>query len=441
MLGENDSVEKHNKLTFRNTITQEWMNFRFVNKNISSSRSTNIIPVYPSIPVDSTNLYENYKTNRLRIAGEASYSLEVGKGYGLNVNGGLRYQTLGFVKDTTIVRENATTQYASAQLILPLITLNGKVSQRFSDVFKAERTLSLGGELKPLPDQPVYRRKGKPEPEEEEEDAVPVRKSKDESDKPLETRSPLTLNFQYDVRDLNPSLFQTWFTGDSGNAYLPDPSITNQTLNHIEAKARYQFGSPVRRKDTLQANYVSLTAFFSRVSRFQYYSLRLQPLQAAEGENIQWIGAEAAFRFRFLRKLYIETYTGVQQGSTNSNDDFMKWYARGIPLVYGKSSFYYDTRKTPIAQSLRIGVDVYYNTNYVGQSVDPLSGLYFPVNYRVPGYARVDAYAAMKIHGVYVFAKFIHVNEGLLTNGYYTTPFYPMLERTFTLGVYWSFFD
>lgn len=441
LIGENDSIERHNKLTFRNTITQEVMKFRFINKNISSSRSTNIIPVYPSVPVDSTNLYENYRTSRLRIAGEASYSLEVGKGYGLNVNGGLRYQTLGFSKDTTIVRENATTQYAFGELILPLITLNGKVSQRFSDVFKAERTLSLGATLSPIPSQPLYRRKGKFEADSVSVPNVPVNKSPDEKEIKPETRSPLTLNFQYDVRDINPSLFQTWFTGDSGNTYSPNPDLVNQTLNHIEAKAKYQFAAPVRKNDTLLANYVSLTGFYSQASRFIYYSPRLQPLQAGEGENLRWIGAEAAFRFRFLRKLYIESYTGVQQGSTNSDNDFLKWYARGIPLVYGKTSFYFDTRKISIAQSLRIGVDVYYNTNYVGQSVDPLSGTYFPVNYRVPGYARVDVLAAMKIKGVYLYVKFVHANEGLLTAGYYTTPFYPMLERTFTLGVYWSFFD
>ncbi|MDX2249928.1 MAG: putative porin [Bacteroidia bacterium] len=441
LIGDNDSVKRHNKLTFRNTVTQEFMKFRFVNENISSSRSTNIIPIYPSVPIDSVDVYEGYKTDRFQIAGEASYSLEVGKGYGLNIHGGVRYQTLGFIKDTAIVRENATTQYVFGELILPLITLRGNLSQRLSDVFSAERILSLSGTLSPIPDRPVYRAKGKAETDSTTVSTTPVQNSPEEKETAPERRSPLTLNFQYDVRDLNPSLFQTWFTGDSGNAYRPNPELTNQTLMHIEAKARYQFPTPVRRNDTLLANYVSVTGFYSQASRFIYYSPRLQPLQAGEGEGLNWIGGEVAFRFRFLRKLHIESYTGVQQGSTSSDNDFLKWYARGIPLVYGKSSLYYESRKISFAQSVRIGVDVYYNTNYVGQSVDPLSGAFFPVNYRVPGYARVDAFAAMKIKGVYVFVKFVHANEGLLLAGYYTTPFYPMLERTFTLGVYWSFFD
>lgn len=441
LIGESDSVEKHHKLTLRNTITQEFLGNRYVNNSINGSGlASNLFPVYPTVPTDSGRVIEGYGTDRFKIAGEGSYSFEVGKGYGLNINGGLSYQTLGFIKDTALVRENATRQYANAELVLPLITLNGKISQRFSDVFKAERTLSLGGVIKPFPEKPLYRVKGF-EADTESRFESQAKSKKKEAEKPPAMRDPLTLHARYDIRDLNPSLYQTYFVGDSGNTYRPNPDLNNQTLNHIEAGLSYNFATPVRRKDTLLANYISLKGFFSGASGFIYYNTRLQQLQAGQGEGLNWVGAEASFRVRFLRKLYFESRVGYQQGSAGGNNDFLNLYAAAIPDIYGKSSLYYHSQKVSFAQMVRIGVDVYYNTNYVGQTLDPLSGEFFPVNYNVPGYARIDAYAAMKIMGVYVYGKFVHVNEGLLLAGYYTTPFYPMLERSFTLGIYWSFFD
>ena len=172
-----------------------------------------------------------------------------------------------------------------------------------------------------------------------------------------------------------------------------------------------------------------------------YYDTKLRPLQADDGDNLNWVGVEAAGRLRLLRKFYVETHTSVQQGSSNSINPFLQWQAQNVPLILGKTSVFYDNSRVTFAERVRIGVDVYYNTAFIGQSIDVLSNEFFQTNYQVPGYGRIDAFAAMQIKGVYIYGKFTHANEGLLLGGYYTTPFYPMLERSFMLGVYWSFFN
>ena len=86
-------------------------------------------------------------------------------------------------------------------------------------------------------------------------------------------------------------------------------------------------------------------------------------------------------------------------------------------------------------------MDITYFSNYSGFAPDVISEEFFPTLYQVPSYAMANAYFSTQIKQAYIFFKMSHVNEGILQDGYYTTPFYPMLERTFSLGISWAFFD
>jgi Putative porin len=59
----------------------------------------------------------------------------------------------------------------------------------------------------------------------------------------------------------------------------------------------------------------------------------------------------------------------------------------------------------------------------------------------VQPFASGEAFFQLNLHGVFVYFRYLYLNENLLFNGYYTTPFYPMLERTYVLGVNWTFYD
>jgi hypothetical protein len=443
---DTDSVQKANKLTLRNSITFERLNNRFVNTNIgSSSLANNLLPVYPSIPVDSNFVIEGYNSTRLQVRGEGSYSFQTEKGYGVNVNGGISYQLLSLNKDVLLARENVTEQYANGEIKTPILVAKGKIRQRLSSIYNPSTIIGVSGAIYPLPKRDVFKRKGKDElSEEDKEDYFQAKSRKKVKDKPEEPEkfAPLAIEAEYDIRNMNPHLFQTHFIGDSGNAYLPNIELENQTIMHGAAGLRYEMPRVIRRKDTLLPMYISVKGFFTQASKFMYYNTRLNPLQAEDGETFSWLGAEFSARLRLLRKFYVETHTSVQQGSTNATDNqFLQWQAQNVPLIFGKTSVFYDNSRVKFAERVRLGVDVYYNTAFVGQSIDVLSNEFFQTNYQVPGYSRVDAYAAMQIKGVYIYGKFTHANEGLLLAGYYTTPFHPMLERSFMLGINWSFFN
>lgn len=53
----------------------------------------------------------------------------------------------------------------------------------------------------------------------------------------------------------------------------------------------------------------------------------------------------------------------------------------------------------------------------------------------------VDPYVTMRIYNARVFVKVNNVLQGVGGNGYFTTPFYPGLQRSFQFGIKWYFFD
>ena len=58
------------------------------------------------------------------------------------------------------------------------------------------------------------------------------------------------------------------------------------------------------------------------------------------------------------------------------------------------------------------------------------------------GYPLVDAFANFRINRVKLFVKFSNAPyRAFGLDGYYSTPFYPAMGRTFGFGVNWPLFD
>ncbi|MEL6844449.1 MAG: putative porin, partial [Bacteroidota bacterium] len=257
-----------------------------------------------------------------------------------------------------------------------------------------------------------------------------------------EQNTPFKLFARYDFQDRNPTFFQTYYPSRAVNSYEANPDLINQQLSHLEIGAKLRQKGKIVEKDTLLPMYIEASAFFHTANRLIYYTPKLQPRQASEDEDIRWVGVDARFRVRFWKYFFFEPSVTLQQSFTNAAEGTgIDLYARSVPNIYGKAALYYDVRWRPWANALRIGVEVYSNSPYAGQTIDPLSQEFFPTNYQVPFYPRVDVFASAQLRGVGIYARFIHVNEGLYRAGYFTIPFYPALERSFTFGVNWTLFN
>lgn len=408
--------------------------------------STQPVPLYPTWNTDSTFLSEAYRTTRVGLSGGASYS----------INGPIRLQAdatfslgrLEWQQDSGRTNQNTVDQDLYGQLDVPGISASIRIFNRISTQLDNENKISLRGTFSFLPKKPTYQLV-----EEVEVDSLGVNKVLTE--KPLKEpddnspnradafSSPLTLSGEYDQFSLNPSLFQTFFKPRGSNTFQGNRDLKNQNLTRVSARLRYTRPAKIRNEvDTLLSSFFEVKGFFSRMGRPIYYDTELQPLQAATGENVTWVGAEASFRTRIFWNIYTRGKVAVQQGSSSaSTESPLSRYAENIPDAYGTLSVFYQSTSLDIADLMRIGFDIHANSSFNGMTVDPLSGEFFPANYEVPGFARVDAYFALRIKRTYAYLKASNVSEGFPQPVYFTTPLYPMLQRTLTVGVNWSFFD
>ena len=212
-------------------------------------------------------------------------------------------------------------------------------------------------------------------------------------------------------------------------------------MRHAKAGILFRGKDHKGSQHVILGNSISLSAFTSQTNRMIYYDTAMVLSQMLAPEYMQWQGLEAKFRVHF-GNFSIENQTVWQKPSTNLADSIGSWFVESQPEFYGKAGFYYENQDLKIASVIRAGVECYYQAGFKGWLFDPASQQFYPQNsYQMPGYPRIDIVFATQIKRAYLFIRAINVAEGFPNAGYFTTPFYPMLDRTVMFGVTWPFFD
>ncbi|HLO43871.1 MAG TPA: putative porin [Leadbetterella sp.] len=89
-----------------------------------------------------------------------------------------------------------------------------------------------------------------------------------------------------------------------------------------------------------------------------------------------------------------------------------------------------------------VGADVFFKSKYTADAYSPLlNQFYLQDDFKVWGAATVDPYLSFQINKVRLAFKLIHANQGLPNQGFYTSPYYLALPRSFALKVDWPLFD
>jgi len=111
---------------------------------------------------------------------------------------------------------------------------------------------------------------------------------------------------------------------------------------------------------------------------------------------------------------------------------------------YLRSSFYYENFLFKKALFLQAGFDVYYGLGYAGYGYNPANGGVFYLqngNNTVANYPYIDVYVSARIKRFKVFVQGSHINQGFPKPSYFTTPGYPMQDRTIRVGLSWGLFN
>lgn len=382
-----------------------------------------IVPVLPTWDSLAKSMSMAATTGEQLALGGASYQLNAGV-FVLRGTAELSYRRISLSQDSSmmyrlsandsisVLRQQMSEQRLFGELWIPSIKTSTTLGiyQSVSTLYKPQRRIDIGFSTAPQ--------------------------------KNIAIRAAAILN------NVNPSLFQTYFIPRVGNAFEPDVQLDNQQFSHLRASARWhtaaQFlpASEVRKADSLSGNFIEIGGFIARADKLIFYDRAMRLHQATADENLTWLGLQSSARLRGWRKFYLEAFLTAQRGTSNAQDSSaLQYYTRHLPTFYGRGSLYYESRTTKISSHMRTGIDVWFNTDFQGQTVDAVSGEWFPSRYWIHGYPRVDVFFSTKLLKTYFFIKLQNVAEGLGVRGYHTTPTYPMLGRNVVFGVNWSFYD
>lgn len=113
-----------------------------------------------------------------------------------------------------------------------------------------------------------------------------------------------------------------------------------------------------------------------------------------------------------------------------------------LPLFAGKASAYYIFRVFKRKLQIQVGLDMMYNTPYTANSYSTmLHQFYYQNKIKTGNFFYLDANVGLKIERISLFFRATNLLAGLIGNNYFTTPYYPMEERVFTVGINWRFYD
>ena len=91
---------------------------------------------------------------------------------------------------------------------------------------------------------------------------------------------------------------------------------------------------------------------------------------------------------------------------------------------------------------IQTGVELSYKSSYYADAYIPaIQQFHLQDKQEILGYLQADVFADMRINRVRLFLKFAHVNQGLFNGGYYASPSFAGMGRTFEFGVHWLLFD
>jgi len=252
----------------------------------------------------------------------------------------------------------------------------------------------------------------------------------------LKAWRPWQVKLQVTYGEINPNLMDTLYQSNT----LTGVGLShNQIVLHISPSIAWQAPDRIKSgKYRYKGNACKLRGFYSKVNAPVLYDTLLGVIPRGISSNIQWAGVELNARLR-INRFYLEPNITVQKGSSNSSAG--EYYVNAQPNAFGKVLGYYENELFKKAAIVSIGLQATLFTNYTGFRLDPLSGAWYPGNYAIPAFTRVDAFANARIKDAVIFVRLLNLGHTFYIPQYDTTPFYPMWGRVFSFGVNWTFFD
>ena len=113
-----------------------------------------------------------------------------------------------------------------------------------------------------------------------------------------------------------------------------------------------------------------------------------------------------------------------------------------IPSLVTNSRIYHEAYILHKALFTQVGFEVYYQSHFRAYNYSPSTQqFYLQDHFTIRNYAVADVFFVTDIKTVSLFLKASYINQGILHDGYFASPYYTAYPRRFTLGVKWNFFN
>jgi hypothetical protein len=244
---------------------------------------------------------------------------------------------------------------------------------------------------------------------------------------------------------LNGTIETPWFTGGYNSVVYSPTLIQQRSLgNHTNwdysdrdnggfrnTRADQLFGTVIIKSGTLTFM-PSLT--ITNLDNYIFFDELARPQQVATPIQLVYAGVNLDYRWKILRTQHEAIYT-LRSGP---EADVIR-----IPAFFVTSRLFAEGPLFKKALYMQLGVQVHYKSNYKGDAYMPATGqFHLQQEFVLRAYPLFEVFANARINRVRLFAKFAHVNQGLVYgNGYFISPYFPGQPRTLAFGANWLLFD
>nr|WP_262910522.1 putative porin [Pontibacter silvestris] len=218
---------------------------------------------------------------------------------------------------------------------------------------------------------------------------------------------------------ISPTVTQSYMLS---NHYVWENDFNNSVTDNIAASYAGKIGG---------RQFVKLSGHYTNIKRYIYYNEEQVPEQLSRNQRF-W-GAEISHHVRF-GAFHLENY--VKYTNTDEADKVR------MPEFLVDSKLYFQGALFKDALYGQLGVQATMPTGYYADAYMPVTQqFYVQDNFETNTYPVIDLFVTVDIKNLNAFLSMRHFNYDLWEPGYFSTPYYPGMRRSFTFGIKWMFFD
>jgi len=234
------------------------------------------------------------------------------------------------------------------------------------------------------------------------------------------------------LNSYSPTITQRVFVGN--NYQWSNVQSTSDWTSTFSNTTTQQLTVRLKQRLPLLADHsIELSAAGVNLTNLVYYGPSGTPQQLGSSKRVL-IGF-ARHRFR-VGSVFFDNQGTYTQGAGPDNSGLR------VPSLVTESRVYYQRRVFGHALFAQVGAELYYQSRFQGYGYAPSTQqFYVQDSFTMQNFAVANVFVAADISSASIFVKVAYVNQGLVSDGYFVTPYFTGYPRRFLFGVRWRFFS